>query len=67
MIFRNKNVTADKRGLFVDDMLDANEKPISKESLEKYSIPQKWKVISGTFGVFNIKDFERIVGRFKDV
>lgn len=67
MIFRNKNVTADKSGLFVDDMLDANEKPISKESLEKYPIPQKGKVISGTFGVFNIKDFEKTVGRFKNV
>lgn len=53
--------------LFVDDMLDINEKPISKESLEKYPIPQKGKVISGTFGVFNIKDFERATGRLKDV
>lgn len=53
--------------LFVDDMLYINEKQISKESLEKYPIPQKGKVSSGTFGVFNIKDFERAVERFKDV
>lgn len=52
--------------LFIDDMIDINEKPISKEFLEKYPIPQKGKVISGTFGVFNIKDFERVAGRLKD-
>lgn len=46
--------------LFVDDMLDINEKPIPKELLEKYSITQKGKVISGTLGTFNIKEFERI-------
>lgn len=56
-----------KNYLFVDDMLDINEKPIQKELLEKYPIPQKGKVISGTFGVFNIKDFERTAGRLKDV
>lgn len=53
--------------LFIDDMLDINEKPMPKELLEKYPIPQKGKVISGTFGVFNIKDFERVAERFKDV
>lgn len=53
--------------LFVDDMLDINEKPISKESLKKYPIPQKGKVISGTFGLFNIKDFENVSGGLKDV
>lgn len=35
--------------LFVDDMLDINEKPMPKELLGKCSIPQKGKVISGTF------------------
>lgn len=53
--------------LFVDDMLDINEKPILKESLEKYPLLRKGKVISGTFGVFNIKDFERISGGLKYV
>lgn len=53
--------------LFIDDMLNINEKPIPKEPLEKYPVPQKGKVISGTFGVFNIKDFERVSGRLKDV
>lgn len=53
--------------LFVNDMLDINEKPIPKELLEKYSIPQKGKIISGTFGTFNINEFERIAGGLKDV
>lgn len=53
--------------LFVDDMLDINEKQIPKELLEKYSIPQKGKAISGTFGTFNIKEFENVAGGLKDV
>lgn len=53
--------------LFIDDMLDINEKPISKEFLEKYSIPQKGKSISGTFRTFSIKEFEKVAGGLKDV
>lgn len=53
--------------LFIDDMLDINEKPMSKEFFEKYTIPQKGKIIGGTFGIFDIKDFERIAGGLKDV
>lgn len=53
--------------LFVDDMLDINEKPIPKESLENTPIPQKGSVISGTFGTFSIKEFEKISGGLKDV
>ena len=53
--------------LFVDDMLDINEKPIAKESLENMTIPQRGKVISGTFGTFSIKEFEKISGGLKDV
>lgn len=53
--------------LFVDDMLDINEKPIAKEHLENMPVPQRGKVIRGKFGTFNIKDFERITGRLKDV
>lgn len=53
--------------LFVDDILETDTKLVTKEFLEKYPIPQKGKLISGTFGTFNIKDFERIVGRLKYV
>ena len=53
--------------LFVDDMLDINEKPIPKESLENVPVPQRGKVISGTFGTFSIKEFEKISGGLKDV
>lgn len=53
--------------LFVDDMLDINEKPIAKEHLENLPIPQRGKVISGTLGTFNIKEFERIARGPKDV
>lgn len=61
------NMGSKNNYLFVDDMININEKPISKEFLESKSIPQKGKVISGTFGVFNIKEFERVAGRLKDV
>lgn len=44
--------------LFVDDMLDINEKPIPKEHLENMPIPQRGNVISGTLGTFRIKDLE---------
>lgn len=64
MIFRNKDIEPEKSGCLVcDDLIDINEKPISKESLEKYPIPQKVKSIGGTFGVFNIKDFENAIRR----
>lgn len=53
--------------LFVDDMLDINEKPIPKESLESMPVPQKGSVISGTFGTFSIKEFEKVAGGLKDV
>lgn len=60
-------MNAENNYLFVDDMLDINEKLIPKEFLEKYPFPQKGKVISGTFGVFNVKDFKKIAGGLKDV
>lgn len=47
--------------LFVDDMLDINEKPIAKELLENMPVPQRGKVISGTFGTFSIKEFKKVV------
>lgn len=53
--------------LFADDMLDINEKPIPKESLEKMPVPQRGKVISGTFRTFSTKGFEKISGGLKDV
>lgn len=53
--------------LFVDDMLDINEKPIPKESLENMPAPQRGKVISGTFGTFRASEFEKNVGGLKDV
>lgn len=53
--------------LFVDDMLDINEKPIAKELLENMPVPQRGKVISGTFGTFSIKEFEKVAGGLKDV
>lgn len=53
--------------LFVDNMLDINEKPIAKESLENLPIPQRGKVIYGTFGTFSIKEFEKVTGGLKNV
>lgn len=53
--------------LFVDDMLDINEKPIPKELLENMQVPQRGNVISGTFGTFSIKEFENVAGGLKDV
>lgn len=59
MIFRNKDIEPEKSGCLVcDDLFDINEKPISKESLENFPVPQKGKVISGTLGTFSIKDME---------
>lgn len=53
--------------LFIDDMLDINEKPMTKELLEKMPDPQRGKVINGTFGTFSIKGFEKISGGLSDV
>lgn len=47
--------------LFVDDMLDINEKPIPKESIENMPVPQRGKVISRTFGTFSTREFEKIL------
>lgn len=51
--------------LFVDDMLDINEKPIPKEHLENMPVPQRGKVISRTFGTFSAKEFEKVAGGLK--
>lgn len=53
--------------LFIDDMLDINEKPMTKELLENMPAAQRGKVISGTFGTFSIKEFEKVAGGLKDV
>lgn len=50
--------------LFVDDMLDINEKPIAKELLENMPAPQKGSVISGTFST---REIEKVAGGMKDV
>lgn len=67
MIFRNINMDRDYKGgyLLVDDIVEGNE-PIPIEILKSIS-PTKGKTISGTLGTFNIKDFEGITGRLKDV
>lgn len=49
--------------LIVDDVIDGN--PIPKEILERVPMPHRGKVIHGTFGVFNIKDFEKMTERLK--
>ncbi len=53
--------------LYVNDILDTDEKPIPKELLENMPIPQRGKVFSVTFGRFNSKEFEKISGGLKDV
>lgn len=53
------------RYLFVDDLIEIGE-PIPEEILKSMP-PIKVKVISGTLGTFNIKDFGRITGGLKDV
>lgn len=68
MIFRSKDIKPEKSGCSIcDDLLNIVLEPIPKELLEKYSIPQKGKIISGTFGTFNINEFERIAGGLKYV
>lgn len=68
MIFRNKDVKPEKSGcLICDGLLDIDLEPIPKELLENMPVPQRGKVISGTFGTFSIKEFEKISGGLKDV
>lgn len=68
MTFRNKDIKPEKSGcLICDDLLNIALEPIPKELLENMKIPQRGKVISGTFGTFNIKEFEKVAGGLKDV
>lgn len=68
MIFRNKDIKPEKSGcLICDDLPDIGLEPIAKELLENMPVPQRGKVISGTFGTFSIKEFEKISGGLKDV
>lgn len=68
MIFRNKDIKSKKSDcLICDGLLNADIEPIPKELLESMQIPQKGSVISGTFGTFSIKEFEKISGGLKDV
>lgn len=45
--------------LFVDDILETDIATIDREFLESKRISQRGKVISGTFGAFNINEFEK--------
>lgn len=68
MIFSNKDIKPEKTGcLICDDLLNTDTEPIPKELLENMPVPQRGKVISGTFGTFSIKEFEKISGGLKDV
>lgn len=68
MIFRNKDIKPEKFGYSIcDDLLNIVLEPIAKEHLENMSVPQRGKVISGTFGTFSIKEFEKISEGLKDV
>lgn len=68
MIFRNKDINPEKFGCSIcDDLLDIGLEPIAKELLENMPVPQRGKVISGTFGTFSIKEFEKVAGGLKDV
>lgn len=68
MIFRNKDIKPEKSGcLICDDLIGTDLEPIAKELLENMTAPQKGSVISGTFGTFSIKEFEKISGGLKDV
>lgn len=68
MIFRNKDTEPEKSGcLICDDLLDMGLEPIPKELLENMPITKRGKIISGTFGTFSIKEFEKISGGLKDV
>lgn len=68
MIFRNKEIKPEKSGSRIcDDLLGIGLEPIAKELLENMPAPQRGKVISGTFGTFSIKGFEKISGGLSDV
>ena len=68
MIFRNKDIKPEKsRCLICDDLLNTDTEPIPKELLENMKIPQRDQVISRTFGIFSIKEFEKAAGGLKDV
>lgn len=68
MIFRNKDIKPEKSGcLICDDLIGTDLEPIAKELLENVPVSQKGSVISGTFGTFNINEFEKISGGLKDV
>lgn len=68
MIFRNKDIKPEKCGyLICDDLFNTDTEPIPKELLENMPAPQRGKVISGTFGTFSIKEFEKVAGGLKDV
>lgn len=49
--------------LYVNDILDTDEKAIPKELLEQYPFTQRGKVFSGIFGTFNAKEFEKAMRR----
>ena len=51
--------------LIVDDILETDNKPIPKKILECMPIPTSGKVIHGTFGTFNIKEFEKMAEMLK--
>lgn len=56
--------------IFTDDLQSPVSDFVSEQFMKQILAikPNKrGKVISGTFGVFNIKDFESILGRLKDV
>ena len=68
MIFRNKDTEPEKSGCMIcDDLLDIGLEPIPKELLENMPAQQKGSVISGIFGTFSIKEFEKVSGGLKDV
>ena len=68
MIFRNKDIKPEKSGcLICDDLLDIGLESIAKEHLENMPVPQRGKVISGTFGTFSTREFEKVAGGMKDV
>lgn len=63
MIFRNKDIEPEKSGyLICDDLIGTDLEPIAKELLENMPIPQRGKVISGTFGTFSIKELQKVKG-----
>lgn len=68
MILRNKDIKPEKFGYSIcDDLLNIVLELIAKEFLENMPVPQRGKVIRGTFGTFSIKEFEKVAGGLKDV